>query len=342
MVRIGINPARNRVTDYRPARVTVAVLTYIPMLGGYFQGRLDVLKLCLASIVRHTEPPYDLLVFDNASCAEVKQYLRELVEAGTVRYLITSTENVGKLGALRLIFGAAPGEVVAYCDDDTFFYPGWLPAHLALLDAFPRVGMVSGSAWKAQFDHGIRSNLRLPEADRTVRLTYGQFIPEEWELDYALTLGRDPEEHLARVRDVQDIVIEGHGVRAFAAASHNQFVAPKAAMAHCLEGEWTGRLMGGMNELDNAVDDAGHLRLATFVRKVKNMGGTLTEDMVAEAARLGISATGSMRPVAARPSRSIVRWRPIRRLLQGVYNRLFWVLNQQSGGWVRPDGRDGR
>jgi hypothetical protein len=97
-----------------------------------------------------------------------------------------------------------------------------------------------------------------------------------------------------------------------------------------------------MNELDNAVDDAGHLRLATFVRKVKNMGGTLTEDMVAEAARLGISATGSMRPVAAGPSRSIVRWRPIRRLLQGVYNRLFWVLNQQSGGWVRPDGRDGR
>ncbi len=340
MARIGINPARDRVIAYRPARVTVAVLTYIPLLQGYFSTRLDTLKLCLASILKHTDLPYDLLVFDNASCVEVKDYLRQLLDEGAVRFVVTASENVGKLGALRLIAGTAPGEVIAYTDDDALFYPGWLGAHLRLFDGFPRVGMVSGSPWRTLFDHAIGSNLRLAQTDPDVRLEYGQTIPDDWETDYALSLGRDVPAHLELVHGMQDILIERRGLRGYAAASHNQFVIPKDVLTQFTRSEWSGRLMGGMNEFDQALDDAGYLRLMTVERTVKNIGGVITPELRAEARSLGLSVEAET-PARRRHgglSRAVLRWKPARRLIQGLYNRLFWLLNAQSGGWMPNRG----
>lgn len=335
MSRIGINPARDRVISYRPARVTVAVLTYIPLLQGYFSTRLETLKLCLASILKHTDVSYDLLVFDNASCPEVKAYLGRMVDAGAVRFLVTASENVGKLDALRIIAGAAPGEVIAYSDDDALFYPGWLSVHLKLLDGYPHVGMVSGSPWRTLFDHAINSNLRLAQTDPEVHLRYGQVIPEAWEIDYAVSLGRDVTAHLELVRHMQDIVIERRGVKAFAAASHNQFVIPRSVLVELTQGKWSGRLMGGMTDFDDAVDDAGYLRLTTAERMVKNIGGVVTPELRTEASGLGLHPDEDM---ARKPrvgiGRALVKWKPVRWLLQGVYNRLFWLLSSQTGGWV--------
>lgn len=343
MGRIGINPARDRVISYRPARVTVAVLTYIPLLQGYFSTRLETLKLCLASILKHTDVPYDLLVFDNASCPEVKDYLARMVDEGAVQFLVTASENVGKLGALRIIAGAAPGEVIAYSDDDALFYPGWLSAHLKLLDAFPRVGMVSGSPWRTLFDHAIDSNLRWAQSDPEVRLQYGQLIPEAWEIDYAVSLGRDVTAHLELIRQMQDIVIERRGVQAFASASHNQFVIPRSVLLESTQGKWSGRLMGGMTDFDNALDAAGYLRLMTRERMVKNIGGVVTPELRREALDLGLDPDEDV-PRMARSGlgRALLRCKPLRWLLQGLYNRLFWLLSSQAGGWVPNNASERR
>lgn len=349
MPRVGMNPARHRMSNYRPARVTVAVLVYLPHLSGYFERRLEVVKLCLESLLRHTDPPYDLLLFDNGSCQEARQYLRELQSAGHVSYLLTSRENLGKLGALRLIAAAAPGEVIAYADDDTFFYPGWLPAHLKLLDSFPDVGMVSGSPERSLFDHGIASALRLAETDPEVRLARGQWIPEAWEKEWAAALGKDVRAYLERVRRVEEVTVERRGVRAFATACHNQFVSPKEVLVRALSGDWPERLMGGLNDLDNAIDGAGHLRLTTADRTTKLIGNVIGADLAEEAARLGIrpEGAGSGSPPRRRGGLGdrLVRWRPVRWFLQGVYNRLFAILAGGMGGWQgaakSEDGDDG-
>jgi hypothetical protein len=332
-----MNPARRIVSDYRPARVTVAVLVHIPHMAGYFSGRFDVLKMCLGSLVRHTPEPHDLLVLDNASCPEVRSYLQSLQDDGVIDFLFTSRTNIGKLGALRLICGVAPGEFVAYSDDDAFFYPGWLSAHMEIVDGFPNVGMVSGSPWRTLFDHGISSNLKLAQTDPDVRLSYGQVIPEAWEVDYAVSLGRDVAAHLELVRGMQDIVIERQGVRAFAAAGHNQFLSPRDVLRKGLEGEWNGRLMGGMIELDDAIDSAGYLRLMTLERTTRNIGGLVTADIAEEARRFSLPTNNrTWRIVNSRQASfasSILRLRPIHWLLQGLYNRLFWALNSGSGKW---------
>ena len=72
-----MNPARHRVSDYTPARVTVAMLVYLPHLTGYFKHRFDVVKLSVASLLNNTSLDNDLLVFDNGSCEEVKTWLRK-------------------------------------------------------------------------------------------------------------------------------------------------------------------------------------------------------------------------------------------------------------------------
>jgi hypothetical protein len=343
MTRIGMNPARHRVSSYRPARITLAMLVYMPHLTGYFEKRLDVVRLSLASMIRHADQPADLLVFDNGSCAEVQRFLRGLQDEGVIRFLLTSSENIGKLGALRLIAGAAPGEIIAYTDDDTFFYPGWLSAHVSLLDGFPRVGMVSGSPERELFNHGISATIGFGQADAETVVTYGSTIPEGWEREWAEALGKDPDEFAASVRGLQDIRLARRGLEAYATACHNQFVAPRQALRQALEGEWSGRLMGGLNELDNTFDSLGYLRLTTIDRTTRLIGNVLGPAIVGEAQRLGIEVGGdtsrSLRPAGRSWAARLVRRGPVRRLLQGIYNRLFSILSGQSTTWLEPDAQ---
>jgi glycosyltransferase involved in cell wall biosynthesis len=339
MARIGMNPARHRKTEYVPARVTVAMLVYLPHLSGYFEHRFDVVRLSIASLLANTKKPFDLLVFDNGCCEEVKQYLRKLVESDSGRYLITSNENIGKLGALRMIAGAALGEVLAYTDDDTFFYPGWLEAHLEILDGFPNVGMVSGSPERTLFDHGIKSNLAYARTDDSVTLHYGQTIPEIWEEQWARSLGKDVPKYLAVIQKLEDIILERNSIRVYATACHNQFVCPKRLAQEFLQSDWSGRLMGGMNEFDNAIDAKGYLRLTTLDRVTRLIGNIVSPEMTVEAERFGISVQASPAVQTRRGKSGILRWKPVRWFLQGLYNRLFSLLSGQSGGWyTTPPG----
>ena len=57
------------------------------------------------------------------------EYLISLNRAGKIDHLMLSKHNMGKLNALYRIMQSAPGEIIAYTDDDVFFLPGWLEAH---------------------------------------------------------------------------------------------------------------------------------------------------------------------------------------------------------------------
>lgn len=107
--------------------------------------------------------------------------------------------------------------------------------------------------------------------------------------------------------------------------------------------------MGQMVELDNAMDEKGYLRLSTIGRTTKHMGNMATPELVAEARGLGVNVEGVQGIRMRTPKRSLlstfVEWKPVRWLLYGVYNRLFWLLSQQSGEWLKvnkPDRKRGR
>ena len=143
-MRVGQNPAKSIDQVAKPADITVAIVTYIPYLGGYYAESLEVLKACLESLWQHTDLPYDLLVFDNASCPEVRAFLADAQQRGKIQFLLSSDRNIGKGGAWNLIFGGAPGRIIAYADSDIYFYPGWLSAQVQVLESIPEAGMVTG------------------------------------------------------------------------------------------------------------------------------------------------------------------------------------------------------
>ena len=76
-MRVGQNPAKFVNQVAKPERITVAVLNYIPFVSGFYAEMRDVLQVCLDNIRSTADLPYDLLVFDNGSCKEVRDALVE-------------------------------------------------------------------------------------------------------------------------------------------------------------------------------------------------------------------------------------------------------------------------
>ena len=133
-MRKGQNPAKFVNQVVKPERITVALLNYIPFLSGFYAEALDVLRISLSSMREDAGLPFDLMVFDNGSCAEVRDFLVAEKEEGRIQYLILSEKNLGKGGAWNMMLAGAPGEIITYTDSDVLFYPGWLQRSVQLLD----------------------------------------------------------------------------------------------------------------------------------------------------------------------------------------------------------------
>lgn len=328
MARLGINPARGKYSEYKPARVTVAMLIYIPHLEGYFRNRLEVLKLSLGSLFKNTSLPYDLFIFDNGSCSEVVDYLRQLRDNGDIQYLLLSDKNIGKIGALKVMFNALPGELVAYSDDDILFYPGWLEAHIDVLEKFPQAGMVSGVPVRNASKHAMQTLQRFEsEASHVVSVIHERRIPDEWERDWAISTGRDPDQHLADSKNELDIVVKVEDGEAIAGANHFQFVSPKCVIVKALPNEWSCKLMGHMVELDEAVDNLGYLRLSTTQRYTRHIGNAISEELANEIKAMGLEAVTTVFPSLSRHKHWLLSIPGARRLLKGIYDWLFNILH---------------
>lgn len=327
MPRIGMNPSRNRQADFQPARVTLAMLTHLPEEAGYFEHRFEVTRLSIESLLATTPQPFDLMVFDNASSPKMVDYLRSLRDANRIQYLILSSRNIGKVDALQMIFKSAPGEIVAYTDDDVLFLPGWLEAHLQILETYPKTGMVTGFYIRSQMAYSIQSTLAFAEQPG-VEMIRGKLIDRKWEQHYIDNMGRTWEKYEEENQGLEDVLLRYHGVEAFVSAGHHQFVAPRKVIAEALPGSWTGRLMGKMRELDDTVDQMGYLRLNTREPVTRLLGNIIGPELAEEAQKMGITVE------SVQPQRSstgimekIYRSRIIQGAARAVYNRMYRIIN---------------
>jgi len=326
MPRIGINPNRGQVTQYKPARVTLAMLTYLPNQAGYFAERMNVTRLSLESLIANTPMPRDVLVFDNGSCRELVDYLRQLRDQGRINYLILSSENISKLGALQVIFRAAPGELVAYSDDDVFFLPGWLNAHLKILNTYPRVGLVTGFYIRSHLRYATQS-IEAFSQQAGVQVKRGMLIPRAMEQHYIDNMGRSWEAYQQEVSNLEDIQFTYQGVESMASAGHHQFVTTRQLMLEALPA-WDNNLMGKMVELETTVDRLGYLRLSTPAPVTRLLGNVISEENATEAKHLGLHTQAG---TPAKQQRGLInritKIPLVKRLFLGLYNRLHVIIN---------------
>ena len=312
-MRKGQNPAKFAKAVARPERITVALLNYIPFLSGFYAETLDVLKVCLDSLRRDAGLPFDLMVFDNGSCAEARDFLVAEKEAGRIQYLILSDKNVGKGGAWNVILPGAPGEIISYTDSDVLFSPTWLKRSVEILEVFPDTGMVTARPFRTPPEFYSRT-LDWARKTRGCQINEEQFIPWETFLEFNLSLGQTEEENRKVYASTRDQVIRYKGVTAVAGASHWQFTAYKSTLQQFLPFEMD-KPMGQVRQLDKRINDAGLLRLMVPEPLAMNMSNTLGY-------LRGELSSAETRKRSSLKKR-LLELGPVKKPLLAIYNRIF-------------------
>lgn len=327
MPRIGMNPSRGQSTDYKPAKISMVMLTYIPNDIGYFEKRFEVMRTSLESYIQNTSVPHDLLVFDNNSNEKVVNYLKEMRDKGKIDYLILSSRNIGKMGALQIAFRAVPGEIIAYSDDDVFFLPGWLERHLEVLETYPKVGVVTGLYIRPHMKEGIGSVLRFAE-EENVEVRRGDLVSKDLQIHYIENTGRTWEQYEKETAGLEDMVLTYKGVTTLASAGHYQFVTRKEVILQALPGVWQSQLMGKMRELDLQMDLMGYLRLCTHPATIRLLGNVIDPEMAEQINQYGFSITPSeVENQKMTLKIRLMRLPIVKRAAYFLYNRLFKVIN---------------
>ncbi len=314
MSRIGQNPAKYVKEVAKPARITVAVLNFIPFLSGFYADSLDVLKVCLESIRASADLPYDLLVFDNGSCEEARQYLLGEQQAGRIQFLVLSEKNLGKGGAWNMILARAPGEIIAYTDSDAYFYPGWLSRSVQVLETYPHVGMVTSRPFRTPEQYSsctIEWARSTPDAGFQV----GNFLSWEDFSSFVMSLGTSEEQARSWWEGGGDMRVNYKGVQAQIGASHWQFVTHKATIQQFLPFDMS-RPMGQVRMLDERMNQAGYLRLMTADPLAQNMSNQVP-------AYLGGKPVIRAQDGASSLRKRILEFKPVKQILLGMYDSIF-------------------
>lgn len=326
-MRQGKNPYKGRVKKFAPQKVTVILITCIPHFEGYFKGSLDVLKLCLGSLWKNTDLPFDLMVVDNGSTEKVTRYLLHLKDKNLIQYLILNSTNIGVFNAYNIAFPSAQGEYIAYSDQDCFYYPGWLSKHLEVFETFPNVGSVSGKYVSG--GHHIENTLKTIKSNpwKTERFT----VPKDWNEEWAKGLGDDPEEFLKRpdVLNCQTYLVEKDGVKVFPGGCGFQFMTRRKVIQRFLPLQYPSFVGGGDSLLHKMIDEAGYLRLTTFEKCTMHMGNSITEDWIQEAMKYGISVEDVHfihKPQIQIGKPWYVKNKFVMRTLNRIYDKIFKML----------------
>lgn len=270
-MRVGMNPNR-KLTAAKWSPIVVSAITYLPNLEGYHARRLEVVQVCLTSMRKHADMEHTFLVWDSGSCQELTDWL---VYDFKPDILIQSALNLGKNSARTSIVRMLPPETIVTCsDDDMLFYPGWLSRQVELLRGFPNVSAVTGYPVRTSFRWGNEKTLRWAKKNATV--TKGRYLPDVWERDFAVSVGRDAETHIKATETELDTLIEYNGLKAYATSHHCQFIGYTETIASV--SGYDGMAMGDERPFDIALDSVG-LRLATTERLSRHMGNIIHDEL---------------------------------------------------------------
>ena len=324
-MRVGKSPTRKTTTKQELHDITCTMLVHIPNTIGYYEQRIEIFDACIRSMVKNAGVEHNVIVFDNASCTEAADKIDDLQEEGIIDVVVRSRVNIGKPSAMRWLFWIAPGEIIAYSDDDMFFLPGWLDESIKVLEHFPNVGCVSAYPFRPQAQVVENLNVStLKWAEEHAVVTREDHIPEWWNRLTILGVGRDWNEYVKMSGDLLEYVVEYEGMKALIQGHHCQFIGRRVNLISVPDGG-TDKLMGNMLLFDKLMDNMGLLRLNTYGGYAMHVGNIIDPDMFKLMRREGFAVNLGVIRKPPMGSRIIMKMRP---LLEPIYEWLYWSLSR--------------
>lgn len=271
-MRVGNNPRRiARAVVLKP--VVLCVLTHLPNFEGYHAQRLEVVQTCLRSMTQNADMEYSLAIWDNDSHPEFRSWVRSEIKPD----IFVESVNVGKTaGRTALTRILPPQTIVCYSDDDMYFYPNWLRPQIELLQHFPNVACVTGYPVRTSFRWGNTKTKNWAQTAEGAKLEAGRYLPQKWEDDFAVSIGRGVQEHRDTSGSDLDFRITYKGKQAYATSHHCQFIAKQEIVSRVMS--WDGMSMGDERPFDLTLDSLG-LRLATTQRLTRHIGNVLHDEL---------------------------------------------------------------
>lgn len=332
-MRKGLNPAKQSGTPaYIPERLGMLTVVNIPILTGFYENALKIFKIHAASVRVTTTEPFNYIVFDNGSCAEVKQELHRMEAEGCIDWLVTSAHNLGKTGALNMILPGLPNEWICYSDSDMFFRAGWLEASRKIDAAFPNCGMVSAQIvfpdW--DIDRG-NTDFRKNHGDE---FEISMFKPEPWIVEEYCTARGVAEETARDFREMQleKVTRKADGIEAVMGGnSHQQWLARREVILKTLplpSEKQLDRMQTSAQDI--RIDEMGYLHLSTMKPYLYHMGNEIDEGLRPEIEALKEAQTQAVvygqkesSDFLEKTIRRLGRNKGLRRLLMRLYNDLY-------------------
>ncbi len=269
-MRVGNNPLRfSPAENFKP--IVFCMVTHLPNMEGYHEKRFEVIQLCLRTMMQNAQMEHSLAVWDNASCTEFREWVQDEIKPDVFIQSFNAGKTAGRTSLTRMI---PPRKTVCYSDDDMFYYPNWLKPQIELLQHFPNVACVTGYPVRTSFRWGNANTKAWAEKNGT--LEKGRFIPQQWEDDFAVSIGRDVQWHRESSYKDLDYRITYKAKQAYATSHHCQFIAKSEVIGRLLS--FDGRAMGDEKPTDIILDQIG-LRLATIERLTRHIGNVIHDEL---------------------------------------------------------------
>src|SRR5688572_20870598 len=149
-------------------RPAVAVSIIIPVFN-----KLSFTRQCLSRIGRaaSTSPPFEVIVVDNGSTDDTKQFFGSAVDYEFPFRYHSNDANLGFSRANNIGAGLSTEKYLLFLNNDTIVLPGWLDAMVRTAESDRRIGIV-GIKQLFPYTNSIHHTGIIFTADRTPQHIY--------------------------------------------------------------------------------------------------------------------------------------------------------------------------
>jgi len=148
-------------------------------------NQLDYTKRCIDSIIRNTVYPRNIIVIDDASGLETKNYLRELKQTGKI-ILYENQDNLGWVASVNKGIKNSAAGYICVMNNDVEVYPGWLSEMINAAKAKEKIGIVNPTWEIPKYFYGARVDFYHRVAARRC----AEYIETDWARGFCFLIKR--------------------------------------------------------------------------------------------------------------------------------------------------------